>query len=505
MRSVLDRAIAYVSPATALRRSAARHALRHLERSYDAVRPLRATNGWPAEQTSANTETYGALAFLRARARDLQRNHPTARSVLGKLTYGLVGTGIVVHFRTGNVELDRRIQDLWSRWCEECDADGIQDFYGLQVLAARAFFESGELITRFRLRRDTDDHSVPLQLQVLEGDFIDHGLNRELPDGAIKMGIELDPLGRRRAYWLFGDHPGEAPIAPRKLPSRPVPADSVVHLFDQLRPGQIRGVPWLAPAMLKMRQLDDYEYAELERKKLEAALAAIVMGASDEDGQSTAAPLVTDANNNTVEQFKSGMIAYANGGKSIEFTKPAPVAGYGEYKRAQLHSIAAGAQMTYELVSGDLSQANYSSLRAGLVQVNRMLEVYQWTTFIPRQLRPIARTWLDVAIVSGALPAIAAKCRLEFTPPRFEYVDPLKDALGEKALIRAGLLTQRRAIQRQGWDPDEQLGEIAETNAVLDELGITLDTDPRRVASTGASQTSDPLSIGSDTPAGGEK
>jgi hypothetical protein len=127
-----------------------------------------------------------------------------------------------------------------------------------------------------------DGLPVPFQLQVLEPDHLDNGKTEDMADGGyILQGIEFDALGRRRAYWLFPVHPGET--RGRSLASRPVPARQVLHLFERLRPGQVRGVPWFAPVILKLRDLDDYDDAELMRKKIEACFAAFVTGAQDEE------------------------------------------------------------------------------------------------------------------------------------------------------------------------------------------------------------------------------
>ena len=79
----------------------------------------------------------------------------------------------------------------------------------------------------------------------------------------------------------------------------------------------------------------------------------------------------------------------------------------------------------------------------------------------------------------------------EWTAPRFEAVDPLKDIQADILAVRAGLMTLKEAIARQGYDPASVLPEIATTNAELDQLGITLDTDPRKATRTGAAKPVD--------------
>jgi len=128
--------------------------------------------------------------------------------------------------------------------------------------------------------------------------------------------------------------------------------------------------------MRAMRDLDDWTNAELVRKKTEACLVGVVLGADEAD--QGVAPTVVDAEGKTIEQFEPGLIAYARGGKDIKFNQPASTAGVSEWLRAQLHIIAAGYRVPYELLTGDLSQVNYSSLRGGLVEFRRMVDALQF-------------------------------------------------------------------------------------------------------------------------------
>lgn len=237
-----------------------------------------------------------------------------------------------------------------------------------------------------------------------------------------------------------------------------------------------------------LRDLDDYEVAELVRKKTEACVTAIVFG--DDEAQQGIAPSVVDADGNRVEQFEPGLIAYARGGKDIRFNQPPATGGYGEYKRASLHTISAGFRVPYELLTGDLSQVNYSSIRAGLVEFRRQIDAVQWQLFIPMFCAPVWRWFTEAAWAAGQIPSPTVP--VEWSPPKFEAVDPQKDAMANLLSIRSGTMTLAEVIARQGRNPDAVLAEIAATNAKLDALGLVLDSDPRRVTKTGSAQASDP-------------
>lgn len=400
----------------------------------------------------------------------------------------LVGTGILPRARSGDVAINEMADKLWARFAETCDTDQLTDFSGLQALIVRAMAESGECLVRIRERRIEDGLPVPLQLQLLEPDHLDTGKTGDLPGGGfVVQGVEFDPLGRRRAYWMFPVHPAEVAMFRRaSLTSQPVPAASVLHLFDRLRPGQVRGVPWFAAVILKLRDLDEYDDAELVRKKIEACFAAFVTGADDEETLGTAA---TDADGRRIESFEPGMIEYLAPGKDVKFATPSHAGGYGEYMRVQLHAIAAGVGLTYELLTGDLSQVNYSSIRAGLLEFRRRMEALQWQLLVPGLCRPVWQRFVATAQAIGALPDGVIEA--EWTAPRFEAVDPLKDIQADILAVRGGLMTLKEAIARQGYDPAHVLAEIGATNTELDALGIVLDTDPRKATKTGQAFSAD--------------
>ena len=482
----LDRAIGSFAPHRAIKRLQARQALESLTRGYDGAARGRRTDGWRAPGTSADTEIAAAGTLLRDRMRDLVRNNPHAAKAVSALVNNIIGSGIIPRAASGNDKLDAKVNALWEKWSSQCDADGQLDFLGLQTLACRQMIEAGEVLIRRRPRRSSDGFDVPLQLQLLEADMLDATINRDLNDGGkIVQGIEFNQIGQRRSYWLYAQHPGDSVISSRtRLNSQPIPAVDVLHLYEKQRL-QVRGVPWGTPVMRTLRDLDDWTQAELVRKKTEACVVGIVLGADEAD--QGIAPSVVDSDGNRVEQFEPGLIAYARGGKDIKFNQPATTAGVTEWLRAQLHIVAAGFRMPYELLTGDLSQVNYSSIRAGLVEFRRLIDAVQWQIIIPMFCQPIWEWFVQTAWAAGQLPqpVIAVK----WSPPRFEAVDPLKDSMADLMAMRSGTMTLAQAIARQGHNPDAVLTEIALMNARIDNLGLILDSDPRHVTQTGIIQT----------------
>lgn len=489
----IDDFIGVFSPASALKRKQARLALEIIERGFDGAKTGRRIDDWITSGSSANAEIGSAGNRLRDRARDLVRNNCYGNKAIEVFVGNAIGTGIIPQAKTSSERLNKQIMTAWENWCQVCDIEQDLDFYGIQALVARSIFESGECFVRFR-DVNYNDSAIPLKLQVLEADFLDTSKTSFANNGNyINQGIEFDKNNRRVAYWLWQEHPGDSFTGRSKLQSIRVPADQVLHVFRKQRPGQFRGATAYAPSIARLRDLDGYDDAELWRKKIEACFAAFVVQNSGTDG-----PVVGQLAKKTsgsssepekVEVFRPGMIEYLQPGEDVRFGSPSSDGNYESYERVQLHAIAAGLGITYEQLTGDLSQVNYSSLRAGLLEFRRLIEMIRWQVFVPKLCTPIWRKFIERAFIAGEISKI--EYGVNWSPPKFEMIDPLKDAQADTLMIRNGTLTMKEAIARQGYDPEQQLTDIAETNKKLDELGIILDSDPRYTQKSGAAQMND--------------
>jgi len=251
------------------------------------------TAGWGRRSVAFRAPNYGpnaAIRFagpqLRDQSRDADRKNGYARAMADRLTANLVGTGIVPQ------PPSRRARAVWDEWTNLAAPDGRLDFYGLQAQVVRGMIVSGEVFCRLRHRFYSDmPGTVPLQVQVLESDYVPLELQEALPGGSyIQQGIEFDPIGRREAYWMYRQHPADEVVTStfNPVPLR-VPALETLHVYDAMaRPGQIRGEPWLTRALVKLKELDAYDDAELVRKKISALLVGFIkknlpQGASLED------------------------------------------------------------------------------------------------------------------------------------------------------------------------------------------------------------------------------
>lgn len=477
----IERIIEIFSPTWAAKREVARLTL-SASRRYDGASNSRRTAGWTAPSTSANAEAEAAAINLRNRMRDLVRNNPWASKAINVIVSNTVGTGIMAAAKSGNKRGSEAAMKAWRAWSEttECDALRKSNFYGLQALALRTVAESGEaLIIRETVTSNT---TIPYAIRICEPDHLDKSKDGKENNNTIRQGIEFDNRGVAVAYWIFPEHPGErANFGYKALTSVRISADRVQHLFRQDRPGQTRGVPWGASVVLRLRDLDDYEDAQLLRQKISACYTAFVV---DVDGS-----VGTGGSSEITEKIEPGAIEILPPGRDIRFANPPALSGYNEYTSSVLHGVAAGFGITYEALTGDMSQVNFSSGRMGWLEFNRNVESWRWNILIPQMLNPIWDWFIEGAgLVGQSFPGVKA----EWTPPRREMIDPKSEIAATKDSIRSGLMTLSEAQRMFGYDPSKLMAEYAEDLKTLDSFGIILDTDARNTNANGATQAAKP-------------
>ena len=448
---------------------------------FEAASGTRRTYGWNPSPGDINTLLAGGIDTLRPRSRDMVRRNAWATNALDAFVGNAIGVGIKPQSSHPDSAVKEQIQELWLRWTDEADATGLTDFYGLQALACRTVMEAGECLIRLRPRLPKDGLSVPLQLQLLEPEHLPTTETRRLESGNyVRSGIEFNGIGQRVAYRIYREHPGDAsnPMASSELVR--VPAEWVLHLFRPIRPGQLRGQPWLTQVLLKLHELDQYDDAELVRKKTAAMFAGFVVKSSP------ATQILGEkagSGGNPVASLEPGTLQILLPGEDIKFSNPADVgASYETFMRVQLRSIAAGMGITYEQLTGDLTGVNYSSIRAGLLEFRRRCEQFQHQVMVFQMCRPIWRRWIDLAILNGALPKkgdVAAYYEAKWIPPGFAWVDPLKDIKAQMMAVRAGFKSRAEVVSEQGYDAEAIDQEIAADNSRADALGLSYDTDPR--------------------------
>lgn len=479
--SILQRVERAINPSWALRRDRARIAIDMLERSYEGATGGRRSQGWKKTLTDQNAETFGQNQTLRNVARELVRNNGYAESALQTICDHVVGWGIA----------PSEAPEIWKQWAEttDCDASGRNDFYGLQKLVLRTVAESGECFVRRRVRLQSDlksesnpnGLSLPLQLQVLEPDYLDTTKDGSTETGGVIIqGVEFNAIGKRVFYWMFPEHPGSRNAAGQT--SSRVPAESILHIYQQKRPGQVRGVTWFAPILLRFKDFDDFEDATLMKQKVAACLAVVI---SDPDGAGN--PIGIGDPSSSVDSLQPGIVMTAPPGRKVDIVQPPNVQDYEPYAKNQLRGIATGIGVTYEDLTGDYTEMPFSAARMSRLRHWSRVEGWRWSMLTPQLLNPV---WAWVAQSAGVM-GIEFPETPEWNAPPMPFIEPDKEGLAAMRNIRAGIQTLTGWLREQGLNPERHLKQLAADLKTLDDLGLVLDLDPRRLTQQGQAQFDD--------------
>ena len=431
---------------------------------FDAGQHHRRLRGFRATRAHVNALIAASGPDITARARWLVRNNGYAINAVESWAANTVGDGIKPISKIADAGHKEELQRLWLAWTDEADAEGLTDFYGLQRRAAREVFLAGEVFFRIRPRRAGDGLTVPLQLQMLPSEMLPLEQTGTTTNGnTIRQGIEFDRIGRRVAYHFFRRHPGDSTDPGLAGELVRVPASEIIHVIDPVEAGQLRGVSKLAPAIVKLFLLDQYDDAELDRKKVAAMYAMFVTSPAPEN------PLTPDDEDGPEGvEISPGQIVRLDPGEDVTIGQPADSGGtYEPFQYRTLLQISAALGIPYPYLANDMVKGNFSNSRLALIEFRRRVSAWQHSVMAYQLCRPVYARWMDAAVLSGALslPGYEAnRSRLlaaDWLPTKWDWVDPLKDANAEITQIEAGLKSRTQAIAERGYDAEQVDREIA--------------------------------------------
>lgn len=479
--NVLDRLLLAVNPKAALERAQ----YRELYRSYYAAADRgRKKGGWTATNATGEVTNRPERDIVRARARHLEANDDMLKAVVLDLERNVVGTGITLQARVrdqdGNdrEELNNAIERAWRRWSrpENCTVTGNMSLWEVCQMAVRRRYVDGGILV---LKTYADG---AFRLQLLEVDDLDtsilkHGGNR------VVGGVEIDEYNRPVAYHLRRQE--VSGLWSGKVVR--VDAGRVIYLPHFTRCSQIRE---MSPAASSLPRIDDINLLVEAALKKEQSQACYMLAIKTDSpaaggigrGMPAAAP-GSGAPEYPEEYIAPGMIKHLRPGESVEPIVPSGVSSTADAMiRTVQRQAGAGAGLSYEAVSRDMSQVNYSSARQGMLQDRKTYgELQQY--LIDHFLEPVYREWLSWAVLTGqvVIPDYAGDPEryqeAVWIPPGWEWIDPLKEANANAKALETGQTTLQKICAARGEDWRELLEQRAREIAWLNQLQKEGDTD----------------------------
>jgi lambda family phage portal protein len=494
--SLLRRIVAAFRPAPAKAATSAR--------MYAAARPSRTTGGLgTVSNTSADAELSLSLTRLRSASRQLVRDSAYAKRARTVVVNNVIGSGVGMQAQvmTTRSELNARVNaEIEEEWCEwataaNCHTGGAMHFNDLERAAMAQVFEAGEVFIRKHYSA-FGDSDVPLALELIEperlpADLIDPGA--AAAGNEVRMGVECDRFGRAVAYWITERHQGDIRFkGPPANRYERVPASDIFHLRIVDRWPQTRGEPWLHTVLRKIDEMNEYTGSEVSAARaasyyfgtIKSALGDTLTDEEEDDGGQ-----VMNIEPLTIQQLGPG--------EELTFHTPnRPNSALDPFLRYMLREVAAGVGVSYEALSRDYSQSNYSSSRLSLLDDRDLWRVLQqW--WIRSFRLPMHKVWMRQAVLSQVLTTVpveqyaldASKFEAVLFKPRgWSWIDPTKEVTAYKEAIKAGLISATDVIAAtgDGRDIEDVVNALKREKAMYEAAGITVDTDVAAVAELNA-------------------
>ena len=467
-------------------------------RNYAGASMDRYTASWVNPTSSADTEIKGSVKKLRSRARQLIRDQDYCRNAIRAIVENVAGCGprlqAQVRMARGgrlNPKINDQIERSFAKWSKasSCDVAGKLTFNEMVRTAVSAWASDGEVFIRLIRGKRFGDSDVPFALQILEADMIDEDYQGgAAPKGwQWRMGILLDEWNKPKKYAILTKHPGDTLFVNQPTEKERhiiVNAEDIIHLATFTRPGQTRGVTWMASAIQRMHHLEGYEQAEIIRARASSCLTAYIQspeGELNSDG--------LDEENERVYDMAPAQVKYLAPGESV--TVPdlnAPDGQFEPFVRAMIRALSASIGISYATLSRDSSQSNYSSSRLDLLQDQQSFKALQ-SQLKEILLEKVYKEWLELSVLGGTLqlpnyqsePERYQLCRFMFSG--MNWIDPKKEVEAASLAVKAGFKLQSQVLSElSGTDLEEFLIARKAEQEMAASYGLNFETDSTNIA-----------------------
>lgn len=492
----------------------------------DRTRRANQDRAWRLER-DADSAILPDLPTLREEAQHLFRNNAIAGGAIRTNITKVVGTGLKV-----KPQLDRTVlkitdeqADEWERAAarefrlatetREIDSERQLPFSLLQGLIFLKVLEDGDVLVNMpRFQRPGSPYT--LKLQLIEAARL---INKDRSQNTAYLsgGVVKDSNGAPTAYHVLNQHPGalfRTLVGGAQLTWTQIPAFGpsgnplCLHLFDKNRPGQSRGVPYLAPVTELIKQLGRYTDAEVMAAVVSGMLTVFV---TNEAGNPSLGPAPNWSNTtgdpaNQVDptgmELGYGSVVGLLPGEKIETVSPGrPNPAFDPFMTSILRQIGMALELPFEILIKHFT-ASYSASRAALMEA--------WDYFRRRRhwlvtmlCQPIYEAVITEAVARGRLSApgflsdpIVRRAWLgsSWIGDAPYHLDPLKEINAAKERMDTFLTTHEEecaAMPQGGSDWQAKVPQFIKEHQILKENGL-LPEPTVRITETGNAPAAEP-------------
>jgi lambda family phage portal protein len=454
------------------------------KRRYNSAKVDRTTSDWLPSSQTTNMQLRYDLKRLRERSRDMAKNDPYAKKYFRLVKSNVIGKGITLQVKTSDktlksdAVLTSKIEAKFREWGKKknCTLSGKLSWLGVQQLFVTHLARDGEVVLRVV---STSKNKFGIGLKFYSPQWLDEMYNDTLPGGnRVIMSVEVDDDDMPVAYWLT-QPAGEYQRRNTTRYRTRVPASEIIHRFlineDE---DQARGVPWLHASMLRLKNLDGYEEAEIIAARIEACQMGFAIPPKDEISEHNAED--DDGNEIQIEEsVEPGVIRELPAGYDFKTFDPKhPNANAEGFKKGTLRGVAAGAEISYHTLVGDLEAVNYSSAKIGSLDDRDVWTDLQEFT-IEALCEPVYEKWLESAFLNGVLD-ISLKDYERIKEPTFRargwtWVEPFKEAQAHVIGLQYKMESLTDILAERGIDIQDFFATIKKERELAKDYDIDLD------------------------------
>lgn len=482
----LDRAILAIAPGWGVRRMANKAVADEIKRSwnYDSGESGARNHYWRVVNESGEQTDKWDRNRVRARARDLERNSDQMNAVIDAVVRSVYGPGWELQAKVGDGEkkdytkLNKQIEAAWKKWkrARNCDVTGAQSFDEMiRMCVRRKKVDGGILIVkRFTPK---NDGFIPFKLQIFEVDELDETqMAPKYKGDTVVGGIEYNSWNRPKGYW-FRQYDIQGM---QEMDSMFIPADDVIFYFTKTRPSQIREMSDMSPTITRIRDVNQYLEAVAVKERIQACFAVFFKPqATAGVGFGRSGIKTEDSGGYLGKTLSPGMMQELPAGEEPVSVNPSGQAqNAAEFVKLQQKMLAAGQGMSYEAVSRDMSETNYSSARQSAIEDERTFAAEQES--LEAVLDEIYETFVISLVLSGKVEIpdfwqdTDKYLSHAWIMPAKKWIDPVKEANANVTALKSGQKTFQQLCAESGCNWKDVLDETSEAFKYAGKLGIDL-------------------------------
>lgn len=497
---------------------------------------------WRPSYGSADMDLLSQKPLADARSRDILRNDAFVQGGAAVHKDNIVGPVYKLNakpaYRTlgldeawaGDFQVE--VEEKFSLWANSLDnwvdAAGSKNLTEMVRLAVHQITQGGEVLAVAEYLRG-GNRPFRTAIQMIDPDRLSNP-HQVATNPRVKGGIEFDRLGKPVRYFIRESHPTEYLLGDnfrwRTVEAKkPWGRQQVIHIYEQNRPGQSRGVSDMVAALKELRITKSFRDIVLQNAVLNATFAATIE--SDIPAEAFAALGVADNPEEVIEGYASGFFnaldAYHGSGRGLTLNgvriphlfpgtklnmNPASQGGPlgTEFEQSLLRYIAAALGISYEQLSRDFTQTNYSSARAAMNETWKFMLTRKHLV-ADRFATHIYALWLEEAISMGYIEATRGFDPDFFYRPLHKdalvqcswigasrgQVDELKETQAAALRLKYGLSTQEDEAARLGKDWREINAQLEREKLDKEERGLVVEAQDNSInAASGSPQEREP-------------